>query len=87
VDAVVQAQLLRGMPLVGPLLSLALSPFTKLFEYKVTGTLSAPKSEPQYDLTKLLMAPLNPMQTLRQMTPPDTSSATNTPPPPPQPGP
>jgi hypothetical protein len=79
VNATVQAQLLRGMPLVGPLLSLALSPFTKLFEYKVTGTLTHPKSEPQYDITKLLMVPLNPFQALRQLAPSGTSSATNAP--------
>ena len=80
VDATVQAQLLRGMPLVGPLLSLALSPFTKLFEYKVTGTLTHPQSEPQYDITKLLMIPLNPIQTLRQMVPNQSPPATNAPP-------
>ncbi len=78
VDATVQAQLLRGMPLVGPLLSLALSPFTKLFEYKVSGTLADPKSEPLYDVTKLLMIPLNPVQTFRDMVPGQISAPTNT---------
>ena len=82
VDATVQAQLLRGMPLVGPLLSIALSPFTKLFEYKVTGTLSQPRSEPQYDITKLLLAPLTPFQAPKPTAPPDASSATNAPAPP-----
>jgi hypothetical protein len=80
VDATVQAQLLRGLPLVGPLLSIALSPFTKLFEYKVTGTLTNPKSEPQYDLTKLLMIPLNPIHTLQQLAPSEPPPATNAPP-------
>jgi AsmA-like C-terminal region len=80
VDATVQAQLLRGLPLVGPLLSIAFSPFTKLFEYKVTGTLTNPKSEPLYDLTKLLMIPLNPIHTLEQMVPSEPSPGTNTPP-------
>lgn len=47
VDAVVEARLLRDFFLVGPLLSTVLSPITKLFEYKVTGTLSHPKSEPR----------------------------------------
>jgi hypothetical protein len=84
VNATVQAQLLRGMPLVGPLLSLALSPFTKLFEYKVTGTLSDPKSEPQYDVTKLLMIPLSPVQTIRDLAPTETPPATNAPPAPAQ---
>jgi AsmA-like C-terminal region len=77
VNATVQAQLLRGMPLVGPLLSIALAPFTKLFEYKVTGTLTNPKSEPQYDITKLIMIPLNPFQSLRQLGSSDNSSSTN----------
>ena len=47
VDATVQARLLRETPLFGPMLDLALLPFTKLFEYQVTGTLSEPKSEPR----------------------------------------
>ncbi len=47
VDAIVEARVLRDFWLVGPLLSTVLSPLTKLFEYKVTGTLAHPKSEPR----------------------------------------
>ena len=47
VNADVEAGLLRDMPLVGPVVSLALWPVTKLFEYKVTGTLGNPKAEPR----------------------------------------
>ncbi len=79
VDATVQARLLRQTPLLGPMLDLALAPFTKLFEYQVTGTLSEPKSEPRYKATQLLLMPFNPFQALRQMMPGDVSPGTNAP--------
>jgi hypothetical protein len=82
VDAIVRARLLRELPLVGPVLSLALSPVMILFEYKVTGTLAEPKSEPQHDFTKLLLLPFNPFQNTRQTMPGDVSPGTNAPAPP-----
>ena len=48
VSARVEAGLLRDMWLVGPVVSTVLWPVTKLFEYKVTGTLGDPKAEPVY---------------------------------------
>ena len=53
VDVVVEARLLRDFWLVGPILSTVLSPLTKLFEYKVTGTLASPKSEPRLSPLRL----------------------------------
>ena len=46
INARVEAGILRDMPLFGQVFSTVLWPVTKLFEYKVTGTLGAPKAEP-----------------------------------------
>ena len=48
VNARVEAEPLRDMWLVGPVFSTVLWPVTKLFEYKVTGSLGDPKAEPVY---------------------------------------
>jgi len=82
-DAVVEAELLRDTWLVGPLVSRILWPITKIFEYKVTGTLSQPKLVPLF-LPKILSMPLHPFRTLKELmgNPPNTNSppATVTPP-------
>jgi hypothetical protein len=70
-DARMEAELLKDLPVLGPLLSAALSPFTKLFEYRVRGTLTAPVAEPLY-VPKLLMVPLHPIRSIRDLfLPPD----------------
>ena len=66
VDARVEARLLRDAWVIGPLVSLVLSPLTKLFEYKVTGTLQEPQKEPLY-IPKPLLFPLHPLQTLKEL--------------------
>jgi len=66
VDARVEARLLRDVWVVGPLVSLVLSPLTKLFEYKVTGTLQKPEKEPLH-IPKPFQFPLHPLKTLREM--------------------
>ncbi len=68
VHARVTAQLLRDTWVVGPLVSTVLWPVSKLFEYKITGTLKNPKSEPVY-VPKLLLLPLHPIRTLEGMFP------------------
>ncbi len=68
VNARVEAIVLRGAPIVGPLLSLAFSPITKVFEYKVTGTLGNPKSEPVY-IPKFIDSILHPFRTLKGVMP------------------
>lgn len=79
VDAHVQAELLRNTPMVGPVLSLALWPVSKVFEYKISGSLHHPKSEPVY-LPKFFFMPLHPMQTWKDLVPSDSGSTeTNTP--------
>jgi hypothetical protein len=68
VNAHVTAQLLRNIWGVGPLISLFSFPLTKIFEYKVTGTLDNPKKEPVY-VPKLFLLPLHPIRTLEELFP------------------
>lgn len=77
VKARVEAELMRDMWVVGPLVSTVLWPFTKMFEYKVTGTLGDPKLEPVYFLPKLLAVPLHPFRALKSMLPEDRGSRSN----------
>ncbi len=60
-------------------------PVTKLFEYKVTGTLGEPKAEPVYLVPKFVFLPFqfpfHPFRTLRGLLPEDLGfSPTNAPP-------
>ncbi len=85
VRARVEAGLLRDMWLVGPVVSTVLWPVTKLFEYKVTGSLGDPKAEPVYLIPKVMLLPFqlpfHPLRTLRGLFPEDLgSSRTNGPP-------
>jgi len=73
VKASVTAQLLRDTWVVGPLLSTALWPVSKLFEYKISGTLRQPRTEPVY-IPKVLLTPLHPFRSLE-----DLLNETNTP--------
>ena len=66
VSAHVDAQLLRDTWVVGPLLSTALWPVSKLFEYKITGTLQQPQMEPVY-IPKVFFMPLHPIRSLEEM--------------------
>jgi len=78
VNARVTAQLLRDTWVVGPLVSTALWPVSKLFEYHVTGTLKNPKSEPVY-VPKMLLMPLHPFRSLEELFP-YSNFSTNLPP-------
>ncbi len=85
VNARVEAGLLRDMWLVGPVVSTVLWPVTKIFEYKVTGTLGDPKGEPVYLIPKVMLLPFqfpfHPLRTLRGLFPEDLGfSRTNAPP-------
>ncbi|MBI2928880.1 MAG: hypothetical protein HYY24_24720 [Verrucomicrobia bacterium] len=69
VNAKVEAELLRDTWVVGRIFSLALWPVSKIFEYKVTGTLNKPKVEPLYFLPKFLLFPFHPIRTLEGLLP------------------
>jgi hypothetical protein len=79
VNAHVTAQLMRNIWGVGPVISAVSTPFTKLFEYKVTGTLDDPKYEPLYVLPKLLLMPLHPIQAVKGIFTGNNSGQTNAP--------
>ena len=69
VNARVEAQLLRDVWLVGPLVSTVFWPVTKVFEYKVNGTLGEPRTEPVFLIPKLMLLPLHPIRTLKGLFP------------------
>ena len=72
INARVTAQLMQNVRGVGPVISWATSPVTKILEYKVTGTLSKPKREPVYVpglIPKLLELPLHPFRGLEDLLP------------------
>lgn len=77
VNARVQAELLRDLPILGPLVTTVLWPVTKIYEYKVTGELGDPKTEPIYLVPKLINIPLHPFRSIRNLFP-DSSGATQT---------
>ncbi|HXI53761.1 MAG TPA: hypothetical protein VNH84_19740, partial [Candidatus Saccharimonadales bacterium] len=51
----------------GFLVSKLLWPVTKLFDYRITGTLDQPKTEKVYMLSRILMMPLHPLKTLKDL--------------------
>lgn len=81
VNARVTAQLLHNVWVVGPIISTIFTPVTKVFEYKVTGTLQNPKKEPVY-VPKFLLMPLHPIRSLEELFPSADffSNPTNAPP-------
>ena len=58
-DAKVEAELLRNIPMIGQVVSVALWPASKLFVYKVSGNLHDPVVEPKYMLPKILIKPIH----------------------------
>lgn len=81
-NAHVEAEILRDTWIFGRVLSMALWPVSKVFEYKVTGTLASPKVEPILPvIPKLILMPLHPFDTMKDLLPklPDVPK-TNSPP-------
>jgi hypothetical protein len=79
VNARVEAELLRDMWAVGPLVSVLFTPVAKMFEYKVSNTLGDPKMEPVYIVPKLVLFPLHPLRTIKNLFENPSGSQTNTP--------
>jgi hypothetical protein len=84
-NARVEAELLHDMWLVGSFVSTILWPVTKMFEYRVNGTLDEPKLEPVFIVPKIMLMPFH--RTSKGLKPEETSPSTNAPPvsPPPAP--
>ena len=74
VQARVTAHLLRDIWVVGPLVSTLLWPVSKVFECEVAGTLDQPKATPILLPAKLLLVPLHPISTLKELFLPSTST-------------
>jgi hypothetical protein len=64
-----EAEVLRDVPAVGLVISKLLWPVTKLFEYRISGTLDKPKAEPIFVLPKLILLPFRPLKTLQELFP------------------
>jgi hypothetical protein len=80
-NARVEAGLLRDVWLVGPLVSTVLWPVTKMFEYRVTGTLNEPQTEPVFIIPRIVLLPFHPFRTLKGMvTEQPGPTSTNAPP-------
>jgi hypothetical protein len=67
VDGRMEAELLRDMPAFGFVISKVFWPVTKLFEYKITGTLAKPKTEQLYVISKVFILPFAPIKTLKDL--------------------
>lgn len=61
-----EAQLFRDTPGVGQVVSKVFWPVTKLFEYRVGGTLANPKFQPLF-IPKIIMMPFHPMRSLKEL--------------------
>lgn len=77
VNARVEAELLRDVWAVGPVVSALFWPVSKMFEYKVSNTLSDPKMDPVFIVPRLVLFPLHPFRTLKNLFP-ENSAGTST---------
>jgi hypothetical protein len=75
INARLEAVLSREAPLFGPLISLAFTPLSKLFEYHISGPLRDPVVEPVY-VPRFLMLLLRPFHTLKSLATPSTPADT-----------
>lgn len=68
------ASVLENVPLLGPLLNFVFKPVEKLLEYDVKGPLNKPEMELRY-IPEFLLAPLHPVETLRELLPGEKNKA------------
>lgn len=66
-DARVQADILRETWLVGKAVSTALSPVSRVFEYRISGTLGDPAMQPIHLVPRMFLAPLQPFKLIRNL--------------------
>jgi len=67
IDGRMEAELLRNIPGIGLVLSKVLWPVTKIFEYKITGTLEDPKTQPLYLIPKIILFPFSPIKSMKDL--------------------
>ncbi|HKQ37640.1 MAG TPA: AsmA-like C-terminal region-containing protein [Verrucomicrobiae bacterium] len=67
IDGRMEAELLRNTPVIGLVISKILWPVTKLFEYRITGPLEQPKTEPLYVIPKIILFPFSPIKSIREL--------------------
>jgi hypothetical protein len=68
INARVEAQVLHDIPALGPMLGLFLTPLSKLFEYKISGTIDQPVMQPLF-IPRFLMMVLRPFHTMKTLLP------------------
>jgi hypothetical protein len=66
-----EAEILRDVPAIGLVISKLLWPVTKIFEYRITGTLQEPKTEPVYIIPKIILFPFSPIKTIKDIFSPE----------------
>ncbi|MFO1501611.1 MAG: AsmA-like C-terminal region-containing protein [Verrucomicrobiota bacterium] len=66
VDTRVQAEIFRDAWGIGRVLSMALWPLSKAFEYRITGSIHQPETEPVF-IPKALMWPFHPWKSLKKL--------------------
>jgi hypothetical protein len=69
----VEGTVLDSLPVLGPVVSFLMSPITRPLAYKVSGTLSHPKTEPML-IPKVILAPLHPFKTIKDIFTPSQES-------------
>jgi hypothetical protein len=75
-DARVEAELFRNTWVFGRVVSAAFWPLAKVLESKVTGNLAAPKSKLAH-IPKIMLFPLRPIQTIKELLPRDKDKEKN----------
>jgi hypothetical protein len=69
VEGRVEAELLRDLPGLGFVVSKVFWPVTKIFEFKVTGSLDQPKATPVFFIPRILLLPFRPIKTIKELFP------------------
>jgi hypothetical protein len=83
INARLEATLSRDTPLLGPFLSLAFTPLSKLFEYHLSGPLHDPVMEPVF-VPRFILFMMHPFHATKTPSTPETPTAATTPPPAPK---
>lgn len=76
IEGRVEAELLRDLPGLGRVVSRLFWPVTKLFEYRLSGTLDQPKATPVFFVPRILLFPFRPIKTLEELFPPSSKGPT-----------